>query len=77
MSWENILKEEIDSQLATRLRILKDALPSMIMSLEQISQDYRNRKSFNTQKQRDFIGQNCYVIKDRLEQLLKDLDGFQ
>lgn len=76
MSWENILKEEIDNKLAIRLSILKRELPSMIMRLERISKDYRSQKSFNTKEQRDYIGQNCYMIKDTLEKLLKDMDGF-
>ena len=73
MSWEEeILKKEI---MPVELQIFKQELPRMIMSLERISQDYRNQKSFNTKAQRDYIGQNCYVIKDRLEKVLKYLEG--
>lgn len=75
MTWEKILKEELDRKLAIRLSILKDELPTMIMQLEKISDDYKNQKSFNTRQQRDYIGQTCYTMKVKLERLLKDMDG--
>ena len=73
MSWEEeILKKEI---MPVELRIFKEDLPRMIMKLDRINQDWRNRKSFNTQAQRDYIGLNAYVIKNQLEKVLKYLEG--
>ena len=73
MSWEITLKKDntiISDDLATGLRIAKVDFPNRIRALEKILKLYSNDLTIAS------IQQECAIIKDALERLQKDLEGF-